>query len=220
MLDFSVLPATLSILWKGVMMTLFLSAMAVFLGLLVGIVMCALRMHPNRYIQRSVKAYVAVMRGVPLLVQLMVVYYCLPLVGVNVSALAAATGCIGLCAGAYMTEVLRGGFQALPVGQIESAQMLGMGRIQILLFVQLPQVLRLTLPGLTNETILLVKGSALISVIGIAELTRTAQNLAASYFQPFEFYLVAGLIYFVLNSAISIIGLWLEKRTTPSGAIS
>ncbi|RQW63322.1 amino acid ABC transporter permease [Vibrio viridaestus] len=212
MLDFSILPSTLPILWDGVKMTLFLSFMAVFLGLLVGMVMCALRMSPNRYLQLFVKIYVSVFRGVPLLVQLMVAYYCLPLIGIKVPALVAATACIGMCAGAYMTEILRGGFQSLPVGQSESAQMLGMTRMQVLLHVELPQVFKLTIPGLVNETILLVKASSLISAIGIAELTRTAQNLAASNFQPFEFYLTAAAMYFVLNSVISILGLWLEKR--------
>ncbi len=212
MLDFSILPSTLPILWDGVKMTLFLSFMAVFLGLIVGMVMCAMRLSPNRSLQLLVKIYVSVFRGIPLLVQLMVAYYCLPLIGIKVPALVAATGCIGLCSGAYMTEILRGGFQSLPDGQQESAQMLGMSRLQILLYVQLPQVFRLTIPGLINETILLVKASSLISAIGIAELTRTAQNLAASNFQPFEFYLAAGVMYFILNSLISVVGLWLERK--------
>lgn len=214
MLDFSILPSTLPILWDGVKMTLFLSFMAVFLGLLVGMVMCAIRMSPNKYFHVFVRVYVSVFRGVPLLVQLMVAYYCLPLIGINVPALVAATACIGLCAGAYMTEILRGGFQSLPTGQSESAQMLGMDRLQILVFIELPQVFKLTIPGLINETILLVKASSLISAIGIAELTRTAQNLAASNFQPFEFYLTAAVMYFVVNSLISILGLWLEKRAS------
>ncbi|MCE0492778.1 amino acid ABC transporter permease [Vibrio salinus] len=212
MLDFSILPSTLPLLWDGVKMTLFLSFMAVFLGLIVGMVMCALRLSSNLYLQRMVKIYVSVFRGIPLLVQLMVAYYCLPLIGIKVPALVAAIGCIGLCSGAYMTEILRGGFQSLPDGQQESAQMLGMSQLQILLHVQLPQVFRLTIPGLINETILLVKASSLISVIGIAELTRTAQNLAASNFQPFEFYLAAGALYFIINSLVAILGLWLERK--------
>ena len=110
-----------------------------------------------------------------------------------------------------MTEILRGGFQSLPVGQQESARMLGMTRSQIFLHIELPQVIRLTIPGMVNETILLVKASSLISAVGIAELTRTAQNLAASNFQPFEFYLVAAVMYFVLNILISMFGLWFEK---------
>ncbi|MDV7105612.1 amino acid ABC transporter permease [Vibrio sp. TH_r3] len=219
MLDFSILPSTLPMLWNGVEMTLFLSFMAVFLGLIVGMLMCILRMYANKYLQLTVKIYVSIFRGIPLLVQLMVAYYCLPLIGIDVPALVAATGCIGLCAGAYMTEILRGGFQSLPEGQFESAQMLGMTRLQIFFHIQLPQVFKLTIPSLTNEVILLVKASSLISVIGIAELTRTAQNLAASNFQPFEFYLAATAMYFVINSTISIAGLWLEKKVQRKAVI-
>ncbi|MBJ7557003.1 amino acid ABC transporter permease [Marinomonas spartinae] len=213
MLDFSTLPAALPILWSGVKMTLFLSTMAVVLGLIVGTLMCSARLSKNYPLQLFARFYITLFRGVPLLVQLMISYYCLPLIGINIPALVAATGCIGLCAGAYMAEILRGGFQSLPPGQKESALMVGLSNSHILFFIELPQVIKLTIPGLINETILLVKASSLISVVGIAELTRTAQNLAASNFQPFQFYLTAAAIYFVLNSAISVFGFWLEKRS-------
>lgn len=214
MLDFSTLPPALPIIWEGVGMTVFLSIMAVVLGLIVGTIMCSARLSSNQFFQSFARFYVSVFRGIPLLVQLMMAYYCLPLIGIDVPALLAATACIGLCAGAYMTEILRGGFQSLPPGQKESAIMVGLSRLQILFYIELPQVIKLTIPGLINETILLVKASSLISAVGIAELTRTSQNLAASNFQPFEFYLTAAAIYFVLNSAISMFGFWLEKRVS------
>lgn len=200
-------------------MTLLLSAAGVIFGLLIGMLLCIFYMHGKPYLQNLVKVYVSIFRGVPLLVQLMVSYYCLPLIGVNIPPLFAATGCLALCAGAFMTEILRGGFQSLPIGQLESSLMLGMNRRQIFLHIQLPQVFTLTIPGLTNEIILLVKASSLISVIGISELTRTTQNLAASNFQPFEFYLVAAAIYFIINSIVSMVGLGLEVRAKRGGRI-
>ncbi|MGO3346365.1 MAG: amino acid ABC transporter permease [Marinomonas sp.] len=213
MLDFSTLPPTLPILWEGVQMTLLLSITAVALGLVIGIIMCSVRLsnsHPLRFIA---KLYISLFRGVPLLVQLMISYYCLPLIGINIPALPTAIVCVALCSGAYITEILRGGFQSLSPGQKESALMVGFNHIQIILFIELPQVIKLTIPALVNEVILLVKASSLISVIGITELTRVTQNLAASNFQPFEFYLTAAAIYFILNSIISVLGFWLEKRS-------
>ena len=218
MLDFSTLPPALPVLWKGIQMTVFISIAALMLGLIIGTVMCSVRLSSRAVLRNLAKVYVSIFRGVPLIVQLMISYYCIPLIGINIPALPTAIICVGLCSGAYVSEILRGGFQSLSPGQKESAMMVGLNRLQITLFIELPQVIRLTIPGLINEAIILVKASSLISVVGLAELTRATQNLAASNFQPFEFYLTAALVYFILNSIISVLGLWIERRVN-SGVI-
>lgn len=212
MLDFSTLLPALPVLWKGVQMTVLLSISALTLGLIIGTIMCTARLSDSTPLRILTKLYVSFFRGIPLLVQLMLSYYCLPLIGINTPALPTAIVCVGLCSSAYITEILRGGFQSLSPGQKESAIMVGLNRLQIVAFIELPQVIRLTIPSLINEAIILVKASSLISVIGIVELTRVTQNLAASNFQPFEFYLTAALVYFILNSTISVLGLWIERR--------
>ncbi len=212
MLDFSTLLPALPVLWEGVQMTVLLSISALTLGLIIGTIMCTARLSNSMPLRILTKLYVSFFRGVPLLVQLMLSYYCLPLIGINTPALPTAIVCVGLCSSAYITEILRGGFQSLSPGQKESAIMVGLNRLQIVAFIELPQVIRLTIPALINEAIILVKASSLISVIGIVELTRVTQNLAASNFQPFEFYLTAALVYFILNSIISVLGLWVERR--------
>ena len=212
MLDFSTLPPALPVLWEGIQMTVFLSITALMLGLIIGTIMCSLRLSNNVVLCSLTKVYVSIFRGVPMIVQLMISYYCLPLIGINTPALPTAIVCVGLCSSAYVTEILRGGFQSLSPGQKESAMMVGLNWLQIIVFIELPQVVRLTIPALINEAIILVKASSLISVIGLAELTRVTQNLAASNFQPFEFYLTAALVYFILNSVISVLGLWIESR--------
>jgi polar amino acid transport system permease protein len=157
-------------------------------------------------------AYVFFFRGVPMLVQLLLVYYLLPFVGINVSPLVAAISAVSLCSASYIAEILRGGFLSIPPGQIEAARMLGMSPLDMLRRIQVPQAFRLTLPSLVNEMVLLIKASSLISVVGVAELTRTAQNIAASTYRPLEAYLAAGLIYFVICGTLALLAHGAEHR--------
>ena len=155
--------------------------------------------------------YVSFFRGVPLLVQLLLSYYCLPLMGINVPSSVAAVSTLALCTGAYLAEILRGGFLGIPPGLIEAARMVGFSRRTILTRIEVPMAVRLTLPSLVNETTMMVKASSLISVVGVLELTRLAQNIATSTFQPLEIYLTAGAIYFVINAAITLLASLLER---------
>lgn len=152
-------------------------------------------------------------RGIPLLVQLLFVYYFLPRVGLpNVSPLTAAIISLSLCAGAYIAEILRGGFLAIPGGQLEAAGLLGMSTGQMLIRIRVPQAVRLTLPALVNEMILLIKASSLVSVVGLADLTRTAQNLAASDYLFVQNYLMLAGFYCLINIPLAFCGGLLERR--------
>ena len=119
---------------------------------------------------------------------------------------------MSLCEAAYLAEILRGGFIGIPHGQLEAAQLLGLSRLHAVLRIQVPQALRTTMPSLVNEMVMLVKASSLISVVGVADITRTAQNIAASTYRPLEAYVAAGLVYLVINGALSLAGHRAERR--------
>lgn len=202
----------LPLLLHASLMTLAVSSAGLVIGFFIALVVCAARLSPKPALRIAATVYVRVLRGIPLLVQLLLVYYLLPFVGINVPPLTAAISAVSLCSAAYIAEILRGGFANLARGQTEAARMLGLSAFDQLRRVQIPLVLRSTLPSLVNEMVLLIKASSLISVVGIAEVTRTAQNIAASTYQPLEAYAAAGLIYFVLCGALALLAHGAERR--------
>lgn len=212
MLEFDVALDALPLLVQAARMTLFVSAVGLILGFGIAVAVASASLSASPLLRRVAGVYVFVFRGIPLLVQLMVVFYFLPVIGVNVPPLVAAIVSISLCEGAYIGEILRGGFMGIPKGQMEATQLLGFSPLQTLLRIQVPQALRLTTPALVNEMIMLVKASSLISVVGVTELTRMAQNIAANTFLPMEIYLSAALVYFVINGVLSVLGHLAERR--------
>jgi polar amino acid transport system permease protein len=192
--------------------TLWISLAGIALGLVIGVAICLCRVAGGALAARFGALYVSFFRGVPLLVQLLLVYDLLPLVGLNVPALVAAVASLGLASGAYVCEIFRGALTAVPRGQAEAALSLGFPGIAIWRRILLPQALRTALPPLFNEFILLLKASSLISVVGVAELTRVGMNIASSTYRPFEIYLSCAAIYLVLNGAIALLGGAVERR--------
>ncbi|MFV0283665.1 MAG: amino acid ABC transporter permease [Castellaniella sp.] len=214
MFDAGSFTQTLPLILKASQMTIFVSVIGLVLGFIIAVLVVTLCLSPSPWLRRCGHLYTFLFRGVPLLVQLMLAYYFLPTLGINVSPLTAAIAAISFCEGAYLGEILRGGFLGIPRGQIEAAQMVGLSPLHTLLRIEIPQALKLTTPSLINEMILLIKASALISAVGVAEITRTAQNVAASTFRPLEAYLIAGLIYMLINGVLSILGHYAERRFT------
>jgi polar amino acid transport system permease protein len=212
MFSFQALVDALPLLIKAAQATVLISLIGLVVGFIVAIGICSARLSKNRLVSRLGGAYVGFFRGVPLLVQLLLAYYFLPFIGINVPPLVAAAAAVSLCEASYLAEILRGGFIGIPHGQLEAAQLLGLSRLHTVLRIQVPQALRLTLPSLVNETVMLVKASSLISVVGVADVTRTAQNIAASTYRPLEAYLAAGLVYLVINGALSLAGHRAERR--------
>ncbi len=144
--------------------------------------------------------------------QLLLCYYLLPVIGINVPALVAAVLTVGICSSAYVSEIWRGAIIALPPGQAEAATAIGMGPRDIWIRIILPQAVKISLPALVNEMILLVKASSLVSVVGILEVTRASQAQAATTFRPLEVYLAAACIYLVINLFLAALGRYLEHR--------
>lgn len=212
MFDTDIILQALPLLVQAAEMTILVSVIGLLIGFVIALAVASASLSRSGALRRFGNLYVFVFRGVPLLVQLMLAYYFLPTLGINVPPLVAAITAISLCEGAYLGEILRGGFLGIPHGQLEATQLLGFSRFDSLIHIEVPQVLKLTTPSLINEMILLVKASSLISVVGVAEITRTAQNIAASTFQPLETYVAAGFIYMAINGMLSLFGHYAERR--------
>lgn len=192
--------------------TLLISGLGIALGLVVGALICAAALSRITWLRRFAAVWVSFLRGVPLLVQLLLCYYLLPVIGINVPALVAAVVTVGICSSAYVSEIWRGAIISLPIGQTEAATAIGMRPRDIWNRVILPQAFRISLPALINELILLVKASSLVSVVGILEVTRASQAQAATTFRPLEVYIAAACIYLVINLCFAALGRYLEHR--------
>jgi polar amino acid transport system permease protein len=195
----------------GALATAGISIVSILIGVAIGLLVCVASLSRLRLARWLARLYISFFRGSPLLVQLLLIYYLLPAIGINVPSLVAAIAGLSLSTGAYQAENLRGGFTSVATGMIEAARMVGLSSGQILLRIRLPIALRLTLPAVMNEAVMILKASSLVSVVGIEELTRSAQNLATSNFEPFAMYSMAGAFYLLLNRVLSAGG-WMAGR--------
>lgn len=154
-------------------------------------------------LRKASEFYIWFIRGTPTLIQIFIIYFGLPQLGLKLSPFVAGVVALGFNGGAYVAEIVRAGLSAVPKGQTESAQALGMGRWQMMTRIILPQVFRVILPPVTNEAITMVKNTSLLSTITVVELTLYSQTIIATTFRPFEFYIATALIYLVMTSLIS-----------------
>jgi polar amino acid transport system permease protein len=192
--------------------TLAVSLAGIVFGFLIGAAVCAAGVSRRDWLKRLGAAYVSVFRGVPLLVQLLFIYYFLAEYGLDVPAIVAAVGALALSSAAYQSEILRGALNAVPRGQSEAATSLGFASLDIWRRILLPQALRISTPSLINEFILLLKASSLVSVVGIAELTRASMSIATQTYRPFEAYVGGGMFYLAINLCLAGLGALAERR--------
>ncbi|WP_416421526.1 cystine ABC transporter permease [Pseudomonas sp. App30] len=199
-------------LLKGAEFTVLLSLGGMFFGLLLGFGLALMRLSRFMLARGVSRVYVSFFRGTPLLVQLFVIYYGLPQVGIELDPLPAAMIGFSLNMAAYVCEILRAAISSVDRGQWEAAASIGMTRGQTLRRAILPQAARTALPPLGNSFISLVKDTALAATIQVPELFRQAQLITARTFEVFTMYLAAALIYWVLASALSALQNRLEAR--------
>ena len=200
-------------LLQGAVMTLETSLLAIALGLPVGIALAVAQRARLRMLRGFVSVYISFARGTPLFIQIMLVFFVLPSLGFDIPRFCAGVIALSLNSGAYIAEMIRGGLTAIPKGQVEAARALSMPRSLMWRHIILPQVLALILPPLTIEFTALLKGSALLAVIGIVELTRSGQQMVASTFKPLEIWLAVGIVYFVMCYALGSLTRHLERTT-------
>jgi polar amino acid transport system permease protein len=197
---------------QGLMMSVALIIPSAVIGLLLGIVTGALRAFGHAPVRRAANIYAAIFRGTPLVVQLFIIYFGLPNVGIYFSPYAAAVIGFILCSGAYHSEYIRGGLMSIKRGQIQAAQSLGFSTTGALIWIIIPQALRRALPGCGNELIYLIKYSSLAYIITCIELTGQARDVATTYFRFTESFFMAGLYYLALVTLATIGLRLLEKR--------
>lgn len=185
-------------------LTIVISIVSIAIGLLIGMVIAGAMLSPSRLLSAPARIYVSFLRGVPLLVELLLIYNLLPAIGINVPSIVAGVAGLSLCTSAYQAENLRGGFTSVPQGLLEAADMVGLTAMQKFIRIRAPIAFRLTFPSLVNEAIMILKSSSLVSVVGVIELTRMAQDLAASTYRPLPMYATAGFLYLVINAVIAI----------------
>jgi His/Glu/Gln/Arg/opine family amino acid ABC transporter permease subunit len=189
-----------------------LSICAILVSWLCGLVLALANRSSFAPLRHASAFYVWFIRGTPTLVQIFIVYFGLPQFGLRMSPYVAGVVALGLNGGAYVAEIMRAGFLAIPKGQIESAEALGMSRFLMMCRIILPQVFRVILPPITNEAITMVKNTSLLSTITVVELTLYSQTIISTTFRPFEFYITTALIYLALTTIISRTSSALERR--------
>lgn len=212
--DFNFTPIWRSweLLLEGVLLTIELSAIAMVLGLIVGTAAATLRLWGPRPFAGLVTAYVEFIRNTPFLAQLFIIFFGLPGIGLELSAKSAAIIGLTIYMGAYATEIMRAGIQAIPKAQAEAALCLGMNYLQVFRHVILIPALRVIYPALTSQFVLLLLGSSLVSLISARELFHVAAYIDSRTFLPFEVYLVVSGLYLAMSLGFRAL-FWALGRT-------
>jgi polar amino acid transport system permease protein len=185
-------------LFEGALLTIQLSATAMALGLLVAIVCAYGKAAGPRPVRWLVAAYVELIRNTPFLVQIFIFYFSLPVIGLRLTANTAALAAMTVNLGAYASEIVRAGIEAIPHGQVEAARALGLKRLQIFRFIIIFPALKTVYPALASQFILLMLSSSVVSTISAVELTAITNSLASTTFRSFEFYFVATGLYLAM----------------------
>lgn len=199
-------------LLKGAGITVFLSTVSMALAITLGLILAISRLYGPRPVGLLAAAYVEIYRGTPLLIQLYILYYGLPNIGIAITPIAAAIVGLAMNYAAYEAEIYRAGIEAVPKGQMEAALSLGMTKGLAVRRIILPQAARIALPPVTNDFIALFKDSSLVSVIAMVELTKTYSILSATTLRFFELGLVTALLYFGMSYPLSVMARRLERK--------
>ncbi len=210
--------------WKymldGLWITLFLTMSSVIIGFFIAIFLSLSKMYGNKVLYTISNCYIEIIRGTPLLVQLFILYYSLPVIGIRLSPLTASIISFFLNSSAYQAEYLRGAIQSISSGQMQAALSIGMTKWQSIQFVILPQAIRRFIPSWTNEFIYLLKYSSLSYIVGAPEIMAQAKFVASRNFEFFKVYLFAGIIYFLLVTVFSEIFRYIENKLKIPGTLS
>lgn len=212
-MDFELIEKALPILLLGAGVTIEITAVSVFIGFCIGLFVGIARICKVKVLRILAAIYADCIRGTPLLVQIFLIYFALPIVtGNRVEPFVAAVAACGINSGAYVSEIFRAGIQAIDVGQMEAGRSLGLSWWQTMYYIILPQAVRNILPPLGNEFIAMLKDSSLVSVIGFEELTRRGQLIIAQTYGSFEIWSTVAVLYLIMTLAISRVVAMLEKK--------
>ena len=209
--NWNVIPRHMDLFIDGVIMTLKLSFWALIISIALGIILGLCRVSKKKYLNIPATVYIEFMRGIPLLVLLIWIYFVLnPYLGL--SAFWAATFGLSVFSAAFVAEIVRAGIQSVPRGQMEAARSSGMTHIQAMKKIILPQAFRKVLPPLASQFIILIKDSSLVSVISVVDLTMVGRNVSATSFRTLEVWTFIALLYLVMTVSLSQIIRYIEKK--------
>lgn len=212
-MDFELIQQALPILLIGAGVTIEITAFSVAVGFFIGLFVGIARISRVKILRILATIYADCIRGTPLLVQIFLIYFALPMIiGQRVEPFVAAVAACGINSGAYVSEIFRAGIQSIDVGQMEAGRSLGLTWWQTMQHIILPQAFKNILPPLGNEFIAMLKDSSLVSVIGFEELTRRGQLIIAQTYGSFEIWMTVAILYLIMTLAISRFVSWLEKR--------
>lgn len=207
-IDWNIIESSIPLLARGTLVTLQISLAAGVLACVLGFALGLAALSHVRILRAFVAGYVDFVRGTPLLIQIFLVFFALPIVGIRFDEIWAGIIALAFNTSGYIAETVRGGVGSVERGQTEAAKSIGMTHPQILAYILLPQALRPIIPPLTNELISMTKNTSLLSVISVYELTRAGQAIISVHFVPFEIYLLLALYYYAIIKSLS----WLSRR--------
>ncbi|WNW13985.1 ABC transporter permease [Pseudomonas sp. DTU_2021_1001937_2_SI_NGA_ILE_001] len=215
-----------AVILEGTWLTLQLALSSMALAIVLGLLGVAIRLSPLRWLAWLGDLYSTVVRGIPDLVLILLIFYggqdlinrIAPLLGfddyIDLDPMASGIFTLGFIFGAYLSETFRGAFMGIPKGQAEAGMAYGMSRFQVFWRIQVPQMIRLAIPGFTNNWLVLTKATALISVVGLQDMMFKAKQAADATREPFTFYLAVAALYLLITSVSMLALRWLEKRYT------
>lgn len=222
-MDFSRLNGYYGLILEGAKVTILISLVALVFGFILGLLICLMKMSKFKILKWPASAYVQILRGTPLFVQIFIIYFGLPQFGISFpdigfisSDFISGAFALSINSSAYVAEIFRSGIQSVDKGQMEASRSLGLGYVDTMKYVIVPQAIKNVLPALGNEFITLVKESSIISVIGVQELMFRAGIVRTSTMKAFEPYIAAAIMYLIITSILSwLVGL-LEKKLAQS----
>lgn len=208
MVIFEYLPLFLS----GLKSTFLISLVTLVLALITGIIACSMRISGIKILQYPAIAYIEIMRSTPLLIQIYFLYFGLPSLGIVVPEIQTGIIALMLNSGAYIAEILRAGIKSVDQGQIEAGLSSGLNYVQRMRFIILPQALGVTVPPLLGQAIVMVKDTALLSLISVAELTRSGQTMTSERFMPAEAFLTVAFFYMCIYFCLKCLADWSQRK--------
>jgi polar amino acid transport system permease protein len=215
-LDFSIIPKHLDIILLGCAWTIGITVAAAIISFFGGIVFAVIALYAPWIIRQPFRLVAWVFMGTPLLLQLFLIYFGLVQIGIDLPAFVAGVIGLGLHFAVYNSELIQTAILSVDKGQMEAARTVGLSRGQALRKVVIPQAVRAVIPPIGNNMIALLKDSALVSVIGVSELTLSAQRVIGKTYRPFEFYILAAAFYYVINLCMEWVQRKIERRISLS----
>ncbi len=212
---FGLLQESMPMLLQGLALTLELAFISLAIAMVIGIVASLMGMSKNPVLRAINAALVAVVRGTPLLVQGFFIYFGITgLLNIRISAFMAGTIALSLNAGGYLSEIFRGGIQAVDPGQREAARSLGLSARQTTWRIIIPQAVRICIPSVVNQWCITIKDTSIISVLGLAELTKAGQMIISRTYRSFEVWIMVGVMYFVVIWLLTLLARFVEKKVS------